>query len=345
MRPPASRFVLVRGGRAARRGPGRVAAAAAAVMLLAAGCHASGTGSGASGAAGLPQLTVAAAPGVANVPLYLAVREGLFQKAGLRVSVRTYASAATELKALQAGSADVASADYADYFFAASMNPDLLVLADGYDAAPSAMQVLTLPGSGIATPQQLVGRTIGTPEPQEFPFSPSLPYSLDTMATQSVLLDDGVQPAQVTWKPMPAQNLVAALKAHQVDAILATEPYLFQAESQLGATAVLDSLSGSTAGIPLDGYFTTRSAARAKASALRTFRSVLLQAQAQAASGRSVRSVLAHYPQMSVQTAAMLTLGVYPTSLNVSGVQQVANLMYSFSMISQPLSAGSLVFR
>jgi hypothetical protein len=36
---------------------------------------------------------------------------------------------------------------------------------------------------------------------------------------------------------------------------------------------------------------------------------------------------------------------VYPTSLNVSGVQQVANLMYSFGMISQPTSAGSLIFR
>jgi NitT/TauT family transport system substrate-binding protein len=320
-------------------------AAALAVTLLAAGCNVSGTSPGASGAAGSLQLTVAASPGVANVPLYLAVREGLFQKAGLRVAVRTYASSAKELKALQGGSADVASADYADYFFAAGTDPNLLVLADGYDAAPNMMQVLTLPGSGIGAPQQLVGKTIGTPEPQLFPFSASLPYSLDTMATQSVLLADGVQPARVIWKPMPAQNLVTALKTHQVNAILVTEPYLFQAESQLGATAVLDSLSGSTAGIPLDGYFTTRSAARTKASALRTFRSVLLQAQAQAASGRSVRSVLARYPQMSVQTAAMLTLGVYPTSLNVSGVQQVANLMYSFGMISQPTNAGSLIFR
>src|SRR5260370_39995263 len=103
MRLPARRFMVARCGRAARRGPGRAAAAALAVTLLAAGRHVPGTSSGASGAAGLPQLTVAASPGVANVPLYLAVREGLFQQAGLRVSVRTYASAAKELKALQGG--------------------------------------------------------------------------------------------------------------------------------------------------------------------------------------------------------------------------------------------------
>jgi len=315
------------------------------VTLLAAGCHVPGTGSGGSGTAGLPQLTVAASPGVTDVPLYLAASEGLFKKAGLRVSIRTYNSAAGEMTALRAGTADVASTDYADYFFAASMDPNLLILADGYDAAPDMMAVLTLPGSGITTPQGLVGKTIGTSAPQQFPFSPRVPYSLDTMATQSVLLDDGVQPTQVTWKALPPQSLIGALRDHQVAAILVTEPYIFQAESQLGASQVLDSLSGLTAGIPLDGYFTTRSAARAKASALRAFRSVLLQAQAQAASGAFVRSALARYPQMNVQTAAMLTLGVYPTSLDIPGLQQVANMMYSFGMISQPLGAWSMVFR
>jgi NitT/TauT family transport system substrate-binding protein len=315
------------------------------VTLLAAGCHVPGTGSGSSGAAGSSQLTVAASPGVASVPLYLAASEGMFKNAGLQVSIQAYGSAAKELKALRAGTVDVASADYADYFFAASIDPNLLVLADGYDAAPNMMGILALPGSGIMKPQDLVGKTIGTPEPQELPFSPSVPYSLDTMATQSVLLSDGVQPTQVRWRALPAQNLVGALKAHQVNAILVTEPYIFQAESQLGATEVLDSLSGSTAGIPLDGYFTTRSATRTKAAALRTFRSVLLQAQAQAASGRSVRSVLAKDSQMNVQTAAMITLGLYPTSVNVSGLQQVADLMYNFGMVSQPLSAWSLVFR
>jgi NitT/TauT family transport system substrate-binding protein len=343
MRFLPSRSAPVRGGRAARRDTGQVAAAALAVVLLAAGCGASGGGSGSAGAAG-SVLTVAASPGVASVPLYLAASEGLFSQAGLHVQIRNYSSATAELSALRAGTADVAATDYADFFFAASNDPRLQVLADGYDGAPNMMEVLALPSSGLTAPQQLAGKTVGTPQPQEFPYSDSVPYSLETMATQSVLLADGVQPGQVTWKAMPAQDLVGALQAHRVDAILVTEPYLFQAESQLGATEVLDALGGATAGIPLDGYFTTQPAARDKAAALRAFRSVLLQAQAQAASGRSVRSVLARYPTMNVQTAAMITLGVYPTSLNISGLQQVANLLYRFGMISQPLGAGSMIF-
>ena len=345
MRLPASGTALARGGKTARLNAGRVAAVALAVSLLTAGCQVAGGGTGGAGAAGSSRLTVAASPSVANAPLYLAIREGLFARAGLRVTVKAYASSVAELQALKTGAVDVASTDYAEYFFAASTDADLRILADGYDASPSMMEVVALPGSGIAKPQDLVGKTVGTPQPQEFPFSESIPYSMDTMATQSVLLADGVQPTQVHWRALPAQDLVSALGKHEVDAILVTEPYLYQAESQLGGTEVLDSLSGTTASIPLDGYFTSQSSIRARGAALATFRSVLLQAQGQAASGRSVRSVLSRYPRMSVQTAAMVTLGVYPTSLNTGGLQQVADLMYSFGMISQAVSARSLLFR
>jgi NitT/TauT family transport system substrate-binding protein len=334
----------VRGGRTNRRNIAAVTVAAVAMALLAAGCQAHTTASEGAGISGSSQLTVAATPGVADAPLYLAARDGLFARAGLRVTIESSNSASSELHALTAGTIDVASSDYADFFSVEGNDSDLLIVADGYDAAPNVMEVLTLPGSGITTPQDLVGKTIGTPEPQEFPFNASTPYSLDTMATQSVLLNDGVEPTQVSWKPMPSQDLVGALKSGQVNAIVVTEPYIFQAESQLGATEVLDSLSGATANLPLSGYFTRSSFARKNADPLRIFRSVLLQAEAEAAAGNDVRSVLADSSQMNTQTAAMVTLGLYPTSLNVNGVQQVADLMYDFGMLAQALNVSSMIF-
>jgi hypothetical protein len=129
-------------------------------------------------------------------------------------------------------------------------------VADAYDAAPSVMEVLARPDTGITKPQQLEGKTIGTPEPQEMPFSATLPYSEETLATQSVLTTDGVSPSSVHWRAMPTDELVSALQNHQVSAILATEPTIYQAEIQLGAAEVLDSCSGQTASLPLAGYFT-----------------------------------------------------------------------------------------
>lgn len=347
MRLPPSRLWARHTGKTARPGlAGRrrgVAAGLAAALCLAAaitGCQGGGAAASGSG-----QITVAASPDEADAPLYLAAREGMFTKAGLKVTIDSSASDAASLHALTKGTADVAAADYADFFYVqANVDSRLKIVADGYDAGPNVMEVLAMPRSGITTPQDLVGKTIGTSEPEEFPYQPSAPYSLETLATQSVLLNDGIEPTQVHWKPMHTQDLISALSSGRVNAILVSEPYIFQAESQLGATEVADSLSGSTANLPLSGYFTRGSFARDHAATLRTFQSVLLQAQAKAATGQGIRTVLAKQPQMDSLSAYMVSLGVYPTSLDVSGVQQLTNLMAEYSMLAAPVDVRAITF-
>ena len=56
------------------------------------------------------------------------------------------------------------------------------------------MEVLSLPGSGITTPQKLKHKVVATPERQLIPSGNSVPYSMETLATQSVLNSDGVSP-------------------------------------------------------------------------------------------------------------------------------------------------------
>jgi NitT/TauT family transport system substrate-binding protein len=319
--------------------------ATVAVSLLAAGCHVPFTGSAAP-ALTRSSITVAALPGVDNAPLYLALHSGLFTNAGLTVNIQSYSSVGKEIAALTNGSANVAVGDYADFFYAqdAANHPGFSIVADGYDAAPSVMQVLALPGT-ITTPQQLVGKTIGTPEPQAIPFSATLPYSEETLATQSVLTDSGVNPSTVHWKAMPASQLIGALQSHQVSAILATEPTIYQAETQLGATEVIDSCSGKTGSMPLTGYFTLRSFSHNYRSTVLAFRSALLKAQAQAAQAAQVQAVLASDEHMGPQTAALVTLGVYPTALKASSLQRVAALMSEFNRLNTPITVSSLIFR
>ena len=45
---------------------------------------------------------------------------------------------------------------------------------------------------------------------------------------------------------------------------------------------------------------------------------------------------------MSARNAALVTLGTYPTSLNVGQVQRVATLMYDSGMIRNPISVRTL---
>ena len=328
--------------------PSRLASAAIAALAataLVAGCD-TGSGSGSS-AATTASITVAAVPGPGDAPLYVAASHGgLFSKAGLKVTIEPYPSVSKALQALEAGHVDVAAADYADFLYAAASTrrTDLRIVADGYHAAPGVMEVLARPDSGITSPRQLVGKTIGTPEPSGIPFRTGAPYSLETIATQSVLQSDGVDPAQVKWKPLPQASLINALADHQVDAILVQEPYILQAESRLGAIEVLDSCSGATASLPLSGYFSVASYAHQAPAALRAFRSALQQAQANAVLPGPVHAILASHTGMSMQSASLITLGSYPTSLDPAGLQRVADLMFSFGVLVTTYEVAPLVF-
>ena len=141
--------------------------------------------------------------------------------------------------------------------------------------------------------------------------------------------------------PSPIQ----ALATHQVNAILATEPTIFEAESQLGAVPVLDSCTGSTANLPLDGYFSTRTFASAQQAKLTAFRNVLLRAQTLANSQSApVRNTLEGSEGMSVQDASLLTIGQYPTTVSVNDLQRVISLMFFFNAIPVQPSVKAMIF-
>jgi len=317
--------------------------AAATAASLAAGCQGPGRGGGG------PQvpITVAAIRGVDNAPLYFGVRNGTFARAGLDVTIRQFGSVPQELTALSNGSADIAAGDYVDFFYqvSKSSHPFLRIIADGYHAAPGMIEVLTYPGSGITSPQGLVHRTVGTPPSQGIPVGSGRPYSTETLAAQSVLTNDGVDPTQVKWRPMPTAALIGALAAHRVAAILVPEPYIFEAETSIGAIPVLDAASGATASLPLSGYFATASFIRQHAQAVADFQAALEQAQADAALATPVRSELATQPGMTRQAAELITLGDYPTSLNVGSIARVASLMFNFEMLTPAINVSSLVVR
>jgi len=221
----------------------------------------------------------------------------------------------------------------------------LRLIADGYDATPGLMEVLTLPGSAVRVPQDLQGKVVATPPRELAPFSASAPYNIETLATESTLQGDGVSPSSVVWDAMPPGSMISALRDHTVSAIVATEPYILQAETELGAIELLDACSGVTAGLPLSGYFTTASFASAHAAALRGFQAALDQAKASADQPGTVQSVLRTLPEMSAREASLVTIGQYPTFLSVGQVQRVADLMYGTGMINTTIAVKNLLLR
>lgn len=325
----------------------RVAPAFLLVALLVSGCNFLGIGSS-GGGPGSGQVTVAAVPGIDNAPLRVALQEGLFRQNGLNVVVRYYPSLTAEARALTSGQAQIAAGDYTDFFYLqTSGGAKLRLIADGYDAVSDSVAILTLPGSHITTPQQLQGLPggVGTSFHQIIPFSTAVPYNIQTLAAEQVLQNVGVSPSSVTWRQMQPQDMIGALRSGQVKAILATEPYILQAEEQLGAIEVVNASSGVTSGLPLSGYFSLASYQHANPSAVQAFQKALTQAQSECAQRGPVQGVLSHLTGMSAGESALVTLGTYPASLNIGQVQRVATLMYDSGMITTPISVASLTSR
>jgi NitT/TauT family transport system substrate-binding protein len=346
--------------------PARVLASVIALvagLVVVAGCRIPGTSPPATAVPTTKaDITVAETPGVGDAPLFIAFQNGLFRDAGVDVHIINYSSTRAELRDLQSGKVDVAYGDYADMLYAqahalqlangnaAKAGLNLAIVADGYDAQADMMEVLTMPQSGIVTPGNLAGKSIGTTMSQVMPTTVQrAPFSLDTVATQSVLSNDNVTPSSVTWQQLPEQSMLNDLRTHKVDAILATEPTLFEAEAQLGAVPVLDSFTGATANLPLFGYFSLHSFAARNHAGLTAFRNALVKAQGQANNQAAlVRSTLEASEGMSVQDASLLTIGQYPTTLNANALQRVISIMFLFGAIpainGNQLQAQSMVF-
>lgn len=321
----------------------RVAPAFLLVALLVSGCNFLGIGSS-GGPSGSGPVTVAAVPGIDNAPLRVAVQDGLFRQNGLNVVVRYYPSLDAEFRALTSGQAQIAAGDYTDFFYLqASGRAKLGLIADGYDAVSNSVAILALPNSGVTTPQQLQGLSgVATSLHQMIPYSAGLPFNIQTLAAEQVLQNDGVSPSSVSWKEMPPQDMIGALRGGQVKAILVTEPYILQAEEQLGAIEVVNASSGVTSGLPLSGYFSLASYRHANPSAVQAFQKALAQAQSECAQRGPAQAVLSHLTGMSAGESALVTLGTYPVSLNAGQVQRVATLMYDAGMIRTPISVTSL---
>ena len=227
---------LVRAGARVRRGDmmrrSGLPLVSALLILLATGCHVPGTSSGQ--AAGSQQITVADVPDFANAPLQVAAKDGLFAENGVNVTVRTYQTLQQAYAAVASGQAEVISGDYAGllYMQAHAADDQLRLIADGYDATPGLMEVLTLPGSAITAPQDLEGQAVGTPPTELAPYSSDAPYNSETLATEAVLQSDGVSPPSVQWKVMAPSSMISALRDHTVSAIVTTQPYILQAETE-----------------------------------------------------------------------------------------------------------------
>jgi NitT/TauT family transport system substrate-binding protein len=294
--------------------------------LASAGC---GSRAAATGSPSLEKtnLTIAAVPTTSSAGLYVAQREGFFRQAGLNVRIVNVGSGAGVTANLLDGSIDVLNGAYAGFIEAQVHGAGRFhILADGYAGAPSVDEIVVLPSSGITAPEQLSGRTIAV----------NALNSIAALLVSSTLESWGVSPSQVHLVAMPFPAMPAALRAHRIDAAYLAEPYLSEAETQIGGEGLIDVNAGATQDFPIDGYVATVSWCQRYPKTAAAVAQAIDRGQAIADINRPVvESVLHSYTTITKQTAAIMAFGDFPTQVNAVHLQRIPDLMQSFGQLKK----------
>jgi NitT/TauT family transport system substrate-binding protein len=267
-------------------------------------------------------------------PLFIAIKNGYFTQEGLNVKALPGVQSTAALPDLLHGAIDILAGNYTSFFEGDTRKVySVDVISEALDCVPGDFEILTLPGSGITTAAGLAGKTIAV----------NLTSNIQTLATDAILKADGVT-GKPTYVSIPFPNMAAALKAHEVDAISVVEPYLSSAEHSVGAVPVISQCQGPTAGIPMSGYFATTSWLAKYPDTVRAFQRAMMRAQAYAnAHPQAVKAILPSYIKITAAAAARVSIGTFPPTMNVSALQQLADLMRTDGMLTSPLRISNIV--
>jgi ABC-type nitrate/sulfonate/bicarbonate transport system substrate-binding protein len=304
-----------------------------AALLTTAGCGVFAAGS-ATPPPPLERTTLRVGVGNAidTAPLRIAAGAGKFGSAGLNVQL-VELGGDNGLAKLTSGDLDVTFASDIAVFRAAAGGTPLQLQGEAYTAGPNTMALVTLPGSDYVVPTAKKAPQIAVNALDD----------VGALAARSVLGTAGVDETRIKFKQVSFDRMPEALQAADADAALMIEPYITRAEKDLGAHILADGARGSTLGFPLSGYASLKLFAQANPRTLAAFRTALGAAQQSATDPATVRDSLPKFSDIDPTTAALISLGSYPASLNGIRLQRVADLMHNSGLLANRLDVQALL--
>jgi NitT/TauT family transport system substrate-binding protein len=286
-------------------------------------------------------VTVGALPVVDDVGAYIAADQGIFQKYGLNVTIKQVLTSLAAIPQMKSGAIDIlGGGNYVSFIEQAAKAhgaPPFTILSEAATCSTGSFEVLTLPGSGIQTPADLEHKTIAV----------NLTNNIQTLMINSVLKSDDVNISSLRYVAIPFPKMVAALEAHQVNAISVVEPFATTAEQKAGAEPLLDQCSGPDSNLPLSGYISTSAWAGQNAAAVQRFQAAMAEAQEIADTNRAVveKTLERYITGLTPVEAATITLEEFPTSLDAVQLNRVSDLMREAGLIHGSIQASSLISR
>jgi NitT/TauT family transport system substrate-binding protein len=210
----------------------RIAAVLATAALAFAACGDDDDSADEGGqAGGTTTLKVAYVPYVGAAPFKLGIEKGFFKKRGLEIQDSEGPAPAPIMAQVTSGQLDIGFTTIPALIAAVSGGAPLQAISafDGViDPDNPQGAILVKEGSGIKSPKDLEGKKVGVV---------ALQSELDVLLHEVVKRDGGDQ-EKVQSVQVPFPEMLAALKADRVDAVVNVEPFLTLAKEEGGYEAI-----------------------------------------------------------------------------------------------------------
>jgi NitT/TauT family transport system substrate-binding protein len=280
-------------------------------------------------------ITVGTLPVPDAAPLFIAIQRGYFKAEGLTVKPEIIQASPQSTPKLLAGTMDFSLLNYVSTFAIQEKGAvKFKLVADALESGLHTFLILVPRDSKIRKPEDLAGMKIACPALN----------GIGTLAVAATLKNHGLDQSKVTFVPIPFPQMETALKTGSVDAAWVTEPFLTSMQKDLAARTVVDTMTGPMADFPIVGWGTVAQYAGKYPKTVAAFQRAMAKAQQLAASDRKVvQQILPTYTRIDTHTAGLIALGNFPTSLNATRLQRVADVMQQFGYLHTPLDVKTMI--
>lgn len=268
--------------------------------------------------------------------VFIARDQGFFEKRGLDVELILAANGSVIVAGVVSGNVEIGTPTPTVFLQAVDSGLDQVAIA-ATNAMPDASKsgVLARTDSGIKTAKDLVGKKVGVP---------GLNGLLDVIFRRW-LTSQGVDTKRVSYVETSFPQMSDLLKAGQVDAVVAVDPFYSRIIGQNTGYLVDDYTRDLPAGTIASVYSTTSKWANANPDAVKAFQEALVEAVAfSKTNDAATRDSIARYTKLPPPVVANLPVPNLVAKIGAQDLKFWIDVMKDRGMLTDSVDASKAVF-
>ncbi|SMD18894.1 ABC transporter substrate-binding protein [Kibdelosporangium aridum] len=270
---------------------------------------------------------------VDSAPLHLAMENGYFAAEGLEVQLTTGAKGSANVDNVLGGTLDFGLTSYPPALMPQVKGvANIKIVADAVQTTENLILCVVSKNSPIKKPADLAEKKIAV----------SSKRGISELTLNSQLKMMSVDHKKIEYISMEIASMPSALDRGDVAAAVIAEPHL-TAATKAGLVKLMDPFSGPTADFPWSGWIAKKEFTDANPNVVAAFKRALNKGVADTASRDKVGEVLMKHVRIDSATYQLMTMPVFPTSVDPVRLQRVADLMLDQGEIDKPIDMRTMM--